>query len=75
MVNRHQPTYVEIGKGVSVLVGLPTIASWISNTRPQSPKTGTLGYNPETNSLEFWDGASWYTVQLRETKLSGTSSS
>ncbi|OGM77446.1 hypothetical protein A2394_02395 [Candidatus Woesebacteria bacterium RIFOXYB1_FULL_42_36] len=58
------PVLVEIGQGLSLMVGLPTIASWNSQKRPQKAKRGTFGFNTQTKSLEYWDGSGWYTAKL-----------
>ncbi len=46
------------------MVGLPMIASWDNKTRPKNVKTGTLGFNFETKSLEYWNGTDWYTARM-----------
>jgi len=56
---RLQPTYIEIGKGLYKMIGLPAIASWDNKNRPKKVRAGTLGFNSQTNSLEYWDGSSW----------------
>lgn len=54
-----QPILIDIGEGLSMMVGLPTIASWDNRNRPQKTKAGTFGFNVETNRLEYWDGSYW----------------
>lgn len=55
-----QQLLVDIGEGLSIMIGLPTIASWETRDRPKKVKTGTLGFNIQTNSLEYYDGSHWY---------------
>ena len=59
---------MDIGQGLSVRLHMPIISDWTSSGRPKKPKKGTIGFNSETNSLEFWNGSSWLTAIL--TKLS-----
>jgi len=59
-----KPLLVEIGQGLSIMLGLPSIPSWNIRNRPKNPKQGTFGFNTETNSLEFWDGENWFTASL-----------
>lgn len=54
-----QPLFIEIGEGLSLMLGLPTIATWNKKTRPKKPKEGTIGFNIETNNLEYWNGTFW----------------
>jgi len=61
---RNKPLFVEIGPGLSVLVGLPKISSWNKQSRPKNPKRGTFGFNLQTKSLEYWDGKSWFTASM-----------
>lgn len=56
--------FVDIGQGMSVMIGLPRIASWDSDSRPKDAKRGTFGFNLKTASLEYWDGDSWYHAPL-----------
>ena len=57
---------VDIGQGLSLAVGLPTIASWKTSTRPKNAKRGTFGYNTDTNSLEYWDGEIWFRSRMNK---------
>ena len=57
---------VDIGQDLSLMVGLPTIASWDTSGRPDKAKRGTIGFNFQTNSLEYWDGAVWFKAQMSE---------
>ena len=60
----NSPLFIEIGQGLSLMLGLPTIASWTNIKRPKKAKRGTLGFNTDTNSLEYWDGQSWFAAPL-----------
>jgi len=55
---------VEIGPGLSLAVGLPTIGTWKTINRPKNAKKGTFGYNSQSGCLEYWDGESWYTARM-----------
>lgn len=60
------PLLIDIGQGLSIMIGLPTIASWDTSERPEKAKRGTFGFNIKTKQLEYWDGSSWYTAPLQE---------
>lgn len=62
---KGSPLIVEIGQGISLMVGMPTISSWKTGTRPKKAKRGTFGFNIETNSLEYCDGTDWYEAPLQ----------
>lgn len=64
MATRNKPLFVEIGQGLSLMIGLPTISSWKTKNRPKKPLAGTVGFNIETTSLEYWDGENWYSALL-----------
>lgn len=59
--------FVDVGQGMSVMIGLPRITSWDTKSRPQDPKRGTFGFNMQTASLEYWDGDVWYQAALSKT--------
>jgi hypothetical protein len=61
---RSTPFTFEIGEGLSIMLGLPTIPSWNIRSRPKKPKVGTFGFNQKTNSLEYWDGKSWFAASM-----------
>jgi len=65
MTNNTQ-ILVDLGQGLSLLVGLPTIASWNTNNKPAIPKQGTLGFNLDTKKLEYYDGSSWFEANMDE---------
>lgn len=56
--------YIDIGQGLSMMVGLPTITIWNNNTRPKNARRGTIGFNVETQSLEYWSGAYWFVAPM-----------
>lgn len=58
------PLFVEIGQGLSLMIGLPTITSWTNTKRPKTARRGTIGFNTETSSLEYWDGTDWFAAPL-----------
>lgn len=36
-----------------------SVGGWTTNTRPDSPRVGRLGFNQSTNTWEFWNGTAW----------------
>ncbi len=64
MTHQLQPIYIEIGKGLYRMVGLPAVATWDNKSRPKKAKAGTLGFNSQTNSLEYWNGSYWLAAQM-----------
>lgn len=55
---------IDIGGGLSIMTGLPTIGSWKTKDRPGNAKQGTFGFNTQTNHLEYFDGSNWYEASL-----------
>lgn len=55
---------MDIGQGLSIMVGLPTIASWDTISRPKDAKKGTFGFNSQTTSLEYFDGSTWLAAPM-----------
>ena len=53
-----------------------TNASWTTGTRPSNPAAGQMGYNTETNALEFYDDNSgeWAIVRF-DSEISATGGS
>ena len=45
-----QQLLIDIGEGLSLMIGLPTIASWKNKNRPKRAKPGTIGFNAQTNN-------------------------
>ncbi len=65
MANRN-PFLVDIGQGLSMMIGLPKIPSWKTVRRPKKAKPGTVGFNTQTNNLEYFDGSSWWGASMSE---------
>jgi len=63
---KNSPLLVKISKDLSVMMGLPTIASWDIVGRPKNAKPGTFGFNFQTNKLEYWNGSNWLAASLSE---------
>lgn len=63
MAENH-PIMLEIGSGLSLMLGLPTIVSWDSKGRPTNAKRGTIGFNTQTNNLEYWNGEAWLAASM-----------
>ena len=61
---KNQPLLIDIGQGLSLMIGLPTIASWQTKNRPKHAKRGTFGFNLDTKSLEYNDGTDWYSAKM-----------
>jgi hypothetical protein len=36
-----------------------TVGAWTTDTRPDAPRTGRLGFNQSTSTWEFWNGSAW----------------
>ncbi|ATI18646.1 minor tail protein [Streptomyces phage Amethyst] len=36
-----------------------TVGGWTTDTRPDSPRIGRLGFNQSTSTWEFWNGTAW----------------
>ena len=60
----NQPLLLDIGEGLSIMLGLPTIASWNQKNKPKKAKLGTFGFNIQTNCLEYWDGKNWLEANM-----------
>lgn len=66
-MQKNTQLIVEIGQGMSLMLGLPTITLWENaSDRPKNAKRGTFGYNMETNSLEYWDGTFWFAASMQK---------
>jgi hypothetical protein len=57
---------MDIGQGLSLMLGLPRINSWETSDRPKNAKRGTFGFNSQTNSLEYFNGSDWYSAVMRK---------
>lgn len=64
----NNPYLIDLGQGLSAMVGLPTIDTWETKKRPKNAKRGTFGFNSETYSLEYWDGTDWYAAAMYSDK-------
>jgi hypothetical protein len=62
-----QPLLVDIGEGLSLMIGLPTVVSWDTSSRPKKAKMGTFGFNTQTNNLEYWNGSYWMAAMMGKT--------
>jgi len=61
---KNSPLFINMGSGLSMRIGLPLIISWDNENRPKKAQRGTFGFNTETQSLEYWDGESWYEIAM-----------
>ena len=61
---RNIPFLHDVGQGLSMIIGLPAIATWDTKSRPKKASRGTFGFNSQTKSLEYWDGSSWWEATL-----------
>lgn len=61
---KNSQLFINVGQGLSIATGLPTISSWDSETRPKNVKRGTLGFNTQTQRLEYWDGKKWFVAEM-----------
>ncbi len=55
---------IEVGQGLSLMIGLPSINTWDNQGRPTKVKQGTFGFNTETNNLEYWNGEHWLAASM-----------
>ena len=65
MANRG-PFLVDIGPGLSMMIGLPKITSWNTAGRPQEAKTGTIGFNFQTSNLEYFSRSRWLKLRMKK---------
>lgn len=65
-MDKNQPLLIDIGNGLSLMVGLPRIATWKSTERPERARRGTFGFNTQTSSLEYFDGKDWLSAELKQ---------
>ena len=68
-MSKNSPLFIDVGQGMSLPVGLPTVSCWETLKRPKKPTKGTIGLNTQTNSLEFWNGTSWLVASLELEKI------
>jgi hypothetical protein len=62
---KNSQLLVDIGQGLALAIGLPTLASWNESSRPKNAKRGTFGFNIETKSLEYFDGEAWFRAFMK----------
>jgi len=62
----NQTLLVNLGRGLSLAAGLPTITSWNTRGRPKKPKMGTFGFNSQTSNLEYWNGTNWLAAAMNK---------
>ncbi len=63
---RNSQLLIDIGQGLSLMIGLPTINTWGVTDRPKTAKPGTFGFNSETKNLEYWDGSQWLAASMNK---------
>ncbi len=63
---KNAPLLVDIGQGLSLMIGLPRIDSWNTPGRPKHVRRGTFGFNFQTNSLEYFNGSYWLAASMSE---------
>ncbi len=64
MAKKNTRLLFDLGQGLSIMIGLPRIASWDTVGRPKKAKKGTFGFNFQTNNLEYWNGTVWLTAAM-----------
>jgi len=47
-------------------VNQESIPTWNTAGRPQNARKGTIGFNFQTNNLEFWNGTAWLTLRMEK---------
>jgi hypothetical protein len=63
-MNKNSSLFVNLGPDLFVMIGLPRLPSWRNSDRPKKAKKGTLGFNSQTNSLEYWNGSIWFAAVM-----------
>lgn len=63
-MQKGAPLFMDIGQGLSLMIGLLAISAWETKDRPHGAKRGTIGFNSDTKNLEYWDGSSWYVAPM-----------
>jgi len=66
---KNSQLLVEIGPGISLIMGLPTIAYWTTQERPKRPQAGTIGFNTTSLSVEYFDGINWLASKLKKDQI------
>jgi len=63
-MEKSYPLLLNVGQNLFLMLGMPKIASWRTEERPKKVKQGILGFNLQTNSLEYYDGSNWYAASM-----------
>jgi len=63
-MEKNYPLLLNVGQGLFLMLGMPKIASWKTKGRPKNAKQGILGFNLQTNNLEYYDGSNWYAASM-----------
>jgi hypothetical protein len=66
IVNTNSSILMDIGKGLSLMLGLPSLNTWVTKDRPKVAQRGTFGFNSETYSLEYYDGDDWFVAPMQK---------
>lgn len=61
---KNSSLLINLGQGLSMVIGFPKIASWNTAGRPKKAKIGTIGFNTQAKKLEFFDGKTWYAASM-----------
>ena len=69
-MSNKRPFYVDLGQDFFFRIGLPTVAYWENSTRPKNAKEGSLGFNSQTSSLEYFNGSHWLEAQMATSRRS-----
>ena len=62
----NTPLYMDIGQGLSLMLGQLRIDSWDVEGRPKNAKRGMFGFNSETKSLEYYNGSNWLAAAMQD---------
>lgn len=65
-MGKNSNLLVDLGQGLSLMLGLTRIASWDTPSRPKKPRRGIFGFNSQTNSLEYYNGNYWLAASMSE---------
>jgi hypothetical protein len=55
-----------LGQGASTTFSQNRIPAWNTPGRPEKAKLGTMGFNIQTESLEYWDGKNWLKLPMKK---------
>jgi len=68
-VKNSSTVYMNIGPGLYMMLGLPTITFWTTNDRPKNAVKGIIGFNQQTKSLEYFNGSNWFSAKMNEKSI------